>query len=288
MSTESTNREIVRRVVNAYDNRIVRAYCTIRFIILHQRFLDEIEQYLPETGTVLDVGCGFGLFSLYYASTHPNLNFVGLDLNPRRIEMAQKAARRLKLDNVQYELGDARSFSYSGKIHGAYMLDLIHHIPVESVESLIHAIADRLVPQGRMIIKDIEPSPFCKMAFTWVLDKLMDFRSPIHYWQPSQVKQLLLSQGFGNTYKHSLLDYLPYPHVIHIAEKAQTNRLLTTSTARASDDSTSSPPPRRRQSAPASDPIGFSDAVSSQYCPSDTGSPFDAPLPQAQPDPCAI
>ena len=219
MFTESTSQKAIKRVVNAYDERIVRAYCTKRFIIQNNRIFVEIEQYLAKKGTVLDVGCGFGLFSLYFASMHPDLHFLGLDRNPRRIEMAKKAAGRLGLKNVQYEIGDVCSFTYSGEIHGVYMLDLIHHIPQESVESLIHEIARRLVPHGRMIIKDIEPSPFCKMAFTWLLDKLMDFRSPVHYWPPSQVKQLLLSEGFGATFKHSLLDYLPYPHVIHIAEK---------------------------------------------------------------------
>ena len=32
------------------------------------RFLEEIEQYLPDHGTILDLGCGFGLFSLYIAA----------------------------------------------------------------------------------------------------------------------------------------------------------------------------------------------------------------------------
>jgi SAM-dependent methyltransferase len=54
-----------------------------------QRFLDEIGQYLPERGRVLDLGCGFGLFSLYYASVHPGLRLEGLDRNPRRIAMAR-------------------------------------------------------------------------------------------------------------------------------------------------------------------------------------------------------
>ena len=57
-----------------------------------QRFLDEIGQYLPERGRVLDLGCGFGLFSLYYASVYPGLRVEGLDRNPRRIAMAQAVA----------------------------------------------------------------------------------------------------------------------------------------------------------------------------------------------------
>ncbi len=64
-------REAIARVVAAYDDPIIRAYSWGRFLILRQRFLDEIGQYLPDEGTVLDIGCGFGLFSLYYAQLLP-------------------------------------------------------------------------------------------------------------------------------------------------------------------------------------------------------------------------
>ena len=77
----------VLNVIRAYDDWIVRGYCWGRFWILRQRFLDEIGQYLPERGRVLDLGCGFGLFSLYYASVRPGLRLEGFDRNPRRIAM---------------------------------------------------------------------------------------------------------------------------------------------------------------------------------------------------------
>jgi tRNA/tmRNA/rRNA uracil-C5-methylase (TrmA/RlmC/RlmD family) len=94
--------DIIRRIIRAYDDPIVRAYCWVRFWILRQRFLDEIGQYLPEAGPVLDIGCGFGLFSLYYAATAPARFVRGVDLNPRRIAMARRAAARLAIDNVAY------------------------------------------------------------------------------------------------------------------------------------------------------------------------------------------
>ena len=90
-------------IVRAYDDWIVRAYCWGRFWNLRQRFLDEVGQYLPRRGRVLDLGCGFGLFSLYYASLHPAIEVEGIDLNARRIAMARDAAARLGLRNVRYD-----------------------------------------------------------------------------------------------------------------------------------------------------------------------------------------
>src|SRR5882724_9913110 len=100
----------VKRIIRAYDDPVVRAYCWVRFGILRQRFLDEIGQYLPESGPVLDIGCGFGVFLLYYAATAPGRFVRGIDVNARRITMARQAATRLGIENVAYEEGDARRF----------------------------------------------------------------------------------------------------------------------------------------------------------------------------------
>ena len=106
--------ETVRSIIRAYDDPVVRAYCWVRFGILRQRFLDEIGQYLPDDGPVLDIGCGFGLSSLYYAASGPRRLLRGLDRSPRRIALARRAASRLGLDNVAYAEGDARNFKGDG------------------------------------------------------------------------------------------------------------------------------------------------------------------------------
>src|SRR5204862_3463781 len=85
---------LVGQIVRAYDDPIVRAYCWGRFGILRQRFLQEIGQYLPAEGLVLDVGCGFGLFSLYYASLEAGRQVQGIDVDRRRIGIARRAAVR--------------------------------------------------------------------------------------------------------------------------------------------------------------------------------------------------
>ena len=73
---------LIPSIIRAYDDPVVRAYCWGRFWILRQRFLDEIGQYLPAQGRVLDLGCGFGLFSLYYAATRPGLADRGVRSEP--------------------------------------------------------------------------------------------------------------------------------------------------------------------------------------------------------------
>src|ERR1700752_941701 len=85
--TGSMRSEAIRSVIRAYDDPVVRAYCWGRFWILRPRYLAETGQSLPSRGRGLDLGCGFGLFSLYYASVYPALTVEGFDRNSRRIEM---------------------------------------------------------------------------------------------------------------------------------------------------------------------------------------------------------
>ena len=212
-------KEIISRVIRSYDSRIVRAYSRIRFLILRQRFLDEIGQYLPAAGRVLDIGCGFGLFSLYYAATHPGLGFHGFDLNPRRIAMARVSAGKLARTNVTFDVGDAcASLPFDGVCQGAYMLDLVHHIPLRSVRPLLERLHERLEPGGRLIIKDVDTQPGYKRAFTYLLDRLMDKSGEIHYWPNRALRDLLSDVGF-DVYCHAMVDYLPYPHLIYICHR---------------------------------------------------------------------
>ena len=214
--------EAIRSVIRAYDDPIVRAYCWGRFWILRQRFLDEIGQYLPARGRVLDLGCGFGLFSLYYASAHPALTVEGFDLNPRRIEMARAAARRLGLANVRYTVGNVMDYRGGGRggerFDAAYMLDIVHHIPGEAVRPLLEQVAKTLPAGGRLLVKDVDRQPAYKRWFTHALDRVMDPRTPVNYWSADELQALLEDVGF-EVHRHLMVDVLPYPHVLYIGQR---------------------------------------------------------------------
>ena len=209
--------EPVLNVIRAYDDWIVRAYCWGRFWIVRQRFLDEVGQYLPRQGRVLDLGCGFGLFSLYYASVLPGIEIEGVDLNPRRIAMAEKAAARLRLANAHYEVGNATEFRGGRLFAAAYMLDIIHHVQPHAVPPLLSALRRCLPPGGRLLVKDVDTHPIVKRWFTWALDRAMAPRTPVHYWSADALSGALADAGF-TVHRHLMVDVLPYPHVLYVCE----------------------------------------------------------------------
>ncbi|HEY3067689.1 MAG TPA: class I SAM-dependent methyltransferase [Methylomirabilota bacterium] len=210
--------DTVRKIIRAYDDPVVRTYCWVRFGILRQRFLDEIGQYLPDAGPVLDIGCGFGLFSLYYAATGPERFVRGIDVNTRRIAIARRAASRLGIANVAYDEGDARHFKGDGTLEAAYMLDIVHHVPPAAVPPLFVQIHRALAPGGVLLVKDVDTRPVLKRWFTWVLDRAMMPRAPVHYWSAAALSAVLEAVGF-RVRRHLLVDILPYPHVLYVCER---------------------------------------------------------------------
>jgi cyclopropane fatty-acyl-phospholipid synthase-like methyltransferase len=207
--------DTIRNIVGAYDSHIVKLYALIRFHILRQRFLEEIGQYLPATGRVLDLGCGFGLFMLYFAEVYPGCEFFGADLNRRRIGQARRVADKLRITNVEFSAVDVRDYPFTTRFDAVYMLDIVHHIPPEAVEPLLTSVRNNLSEGGVLLIKDVRRRPAYKRWFTHALDKLMDYKTPVNYWPVENLRALVASLGFS-VHVHTMVDYLPYPHVLYV------------------------------------------------------------------------
>ncbi|MCH8150200.1 MAG: class I SAM-dependent methyltransferase [Planctomycetes bacterium] len=213
-----SSRARIRLIITSYDSIIVRTYCRIRFVILNLRFLEELDQYIPRHGAVVDFGCGFGLFSLYFASTARGRRITGVDLNEARVKAAQLSAKRLSLSNASYTAGNATDYLVPNGLNCVYMLDLLHHIPQESVAPLLQRIYDALLPDGILLIKDVDTVPAYKRLFTLALDRVMVGLEPIHYWPSRELISLLESLGF-EVYSHEMRDILPYAHRLYICRK---------------------------------------------------------------------
>ena len=206
----------IERIVQSYDRPIIRLYARLRFAILRQVFLEEIGQYLPRRGSILDLGCGFGLFSLYFACVEPGRQLLGVDISARRVGYARSSAERLRLGNVEYAVGDALDWEGEQRFDAIYMLDMIHHLPRQAVAPFLEKVRGRLREGGILVLKDVEDRPAWKRAFTLLLDRLMVGRAPIRYWPARELSALLEGLGFA-VIKHRMRDILPYPHILYVA-----------------------------------------------------------------------
>lgn len=215
---------IKKRIIESYDNWIVRAYCTIRFRIINLRILEEIEQYIPPKGTTLDLGCGFGLFSLYFALRMPTRRILSLDLSKDRIELARRASLKLTPERqIEFHQTNVLDYEFDQPVDAVVTLDLLHHLPEDQTPLILARCHAALADGGILIVKDVDASSRLKTAFTWVLDKIMAPRSPVRYYRRDEMKALLERAGFS-VKLHQMLDVLPYPHVLYVCKKVGGSR----------------------------------------------------------------
>lgn len=202
----------VRRIARSLPP-VERAYATVRFAIMRQKLLTMLNLLLPDHGRILDVGCGFGLFSSYMGLMVPARKIIGVDPCARRIAIARDVAANLCVRN-EYVCGTVETASLSGRFDGIFMLDVLHHVPFDSQLPLLKKLRGLLSPRGVLLVKDITVDQPVKLAFTWALDRLMvGPKEPISYRHHEDWAALLSDLGL-HVRVVRVPDILPYPHVV--------------------------------------------------------------------------
>ncbi len=196
---------------------IERAYATVRFAILRQKLLAILNLLLPESGRILDVGCGFGLFSAYFSMVAPERSIVGVDPCAKRVAMARNVKAQLGLENNQYRVGTVATANPEGPFDGIFMLDVLHHVARDEQRPLLEHLRRLLAPGGVLIIKDITTDSPYKLRFTEILDRLMvgPFE-PLAYRHHLELAEEMRSLDLSVRVVR-VPDILPYPHVVFVA-----------------------------------------------------------------------
>ena len=215
---EVYGRGAIARIVRCLPP-VERAYSLVRFSIMRPKLLSVMDLLLPDEGRILDVGCGFGLFAGYFGQTHPARRIVGVDPNARRIGLARHVADRLGLRDHTFVTGDVRDAAIEGPFDGAYVLDVMHHLPKGDQRPVLERLRSLLVPGGILVVKDITTEPRYGLLFTELLDRLMvGWDEPIAYRHHHEWAEILASVGF-KVRMVRVPDILPYPHVVIAARK---------------------------------------------------------------------
>lgn len=219
MKEDSTAQRVlaIRKIQRSLPGRS-RLYASLRFLIIPPTFLDVIARHLPTQGVVLDAGCGFGLFTLYFAIRCPECRFIGLDSSSRRIDSARSAAAALRISNVKFVCEDIGAYQPSNRLTAVYCVDLIHHLPPPIGNDIVRKAFAWLDPGGRLIVKEIDTRPLVKMYFTYVLDLLVSRERP-YYRNQMEWRALLMQTGFVSLMQRSLVNSLPYPHILLVGTK---------------------------------------------------------------------
>jgi 2-polyprenyl-3-methyl-5-hydroxy-6-metoxy-1,4-benzoquinol methylase len=125
---------------------------------------------VPDTGQILDLGCGFGLFSVYLAVSSNRRCIRGVDISQRRIMVARTAARNIK--NISFSAADMveiRLFESDCIL----LIDVLHYFPEHVQKAILRKCASALKQGGTLLIRAPDTTRGLRYRITWLHEILM-------------------------------------------------------------------------------------------------------------------
>jgi 2-polyprenyl-3-methyl-5-hydroxy-6-metoxy-1,4-benzoquinol methylase len=128
--------------------------------------------HVPAGVTILDVGCGAGLFILLLARLGRIRSAVGFDADRAAILTAQKIAAQLpNSELIQFEHRDANDAWPAGCFDVVCLIDVLHHVKPEYQAELFKTAIDHVADGGMLLYKDMASRPLWR---AWA-NRLHDF-----------------------------------------------------------------------------------------------------------------
>lgn len=113
--------------------------------------------------SILDIGCGGGLFTIRLANKYPNADVVGCDISPQAIDYANKAVLVSKTRNIHFEI-HTPELNYPNRSFDIVTSTLVcHHLrDVQLIDFLKRAYT---IAKKRVIINDLHRHPLAYFGF---------------------------------------------------------------------------------------------------------------------------
>lgn len=181
----------------------------------------QLERRVPSEGAVLDVGCGFGLFSAYLALSSPGRRVHGVDVDERKIGLARRAAARLEPGRASLTFDVAGAALPAGPFDAITIVDVLYLLGPEAGGALLDQAVARLAPGGVLLLKEIDRRPAWKYRLSRVQELLatrvlrftagdrVDFAAPEVYAERLRRAGLTVSAtplDRGSIHPHHLLE----------------------------------------------------------------------------------
>ncbi|HUL22789.1 MAG TPA: methyltransferase domain-containing protein [Thermodesulfobacteriota bacterium] len=166
-----------------------------RFKILLDPMFPRLASFLDSPRAILDIGCGYGVPAVWLLSLFPGAKVYGLDPDRRRVAIAA----RVLGDRGLVSVGKAPDLPADSpdRVDTVLMLDMIHLISDDELRLTLQRLYDKIVPEGRLILRATVPSrqpvPWLRRVEEWRLKAL--HLTP-HFRSIEEVTTLLSEAGF--------------------------------------------------------------------------------------------
>lgn len=184
----------------------------------------KLRRYLPDNGTIVDIGCGYGHFSLYAAALKPDSIVWGLDSDQEKINLAKEIVKQNNIPNVAFVAGLVGDYDLP-EADLVTIIDVMYLIPPHIQESILEIAARRLKTGGRLLVKEMSHKPAWKFNWNrmeeWLAVSVFRItQGNGFYFRTDEEWQRLLERFDLRAASLRLDQGLIHPHILHIGEKA--------------------------------------------------------------------
>ena len=189
-----------------------RAFITARWLLTPYR---RIASFLPSRGTLLDLGCGHGLFAFAAVQQSPELRVVGIDHDAERIAIAARASD----GRVSFSTGDLLK-PPPGSYEAIALLDLMHYFSPADQDRIFVRAYEQTAPGGVLLVREVDPRGLFNRIWERVMTATGFTRTSkqgLHFRSPQGWSEALERVGFR--VKVVPCSFFLFSDVLFVAEK---------------------------------------------------------------------
>lgn len=172
--------------------------------------------HVPPGATVLDIGCGGGLFLGLLAACGRLESGYGIDPSVSVIDRARRMAARFGTQ-LQFDSRAPGAELPPGAFTVVSMIDVAHHVAPAQLERLLGDALDRTAVGGRFVYKDMAARPVAHAIANRVHDAVLA-RQWIHYVPIARVRAIAERAGFRVIDRRDARRFV-YAHELLVAER---------------------------------------------------------------------
>lgn len=199
----------------------------LRRLQVYRPFICPFEHLLPLVppgASLLDVGCGGGLWLGLLAKLGLVSSGHGFDTSAPAIRLAQAMAARLGAGSdggpkLTFERRSVADGWPAGSYDVVSVIDVMHHVPPTAQESVIREAANHVKPGGLLLYKDMNERPLGSALMNRLHDLILA-RQWIHYARIEDVQRWAERAGLVKL-GHADLPRLWYQHELMVFGKAK-------------------------------------------------------------------
>lgn len=179
----------------------------------------QMERHVPRRGTILEIGCGHGLFTHILSLTSEERNIYGIDIAEEKISVAAPTGG----EGVRFKKTDYFGMEVEG-LDAVVLADVLYLLPRRDQERMLRKIYGDLSPGGCLVVKTTDRRPRWKYALAAVQEFIsvkvvkITAGAGIDFAGAERLKEILEETGFEVRFVPLHRGYL-HPHCLLVCAK---------------------------------------------------------------------